>query len=172
MDYGAVYTAMHANEKLFAGNSIKVHVAAIAELVKGTKPRSLLDYGCGKGYQYLAKRVHEAWGGLLPHCYDVGVRQLSVKPEGAFDGVICTDVLEHIDEPDVDGILGDLFASISDQPGWISFAYLAIACRPSRKKLPDGRSAHLTVREPDWWDRKLERFARPNLIIRTSYDLP
>ncbi|BCH33142.1 hypothetical protein MesoLjLc_50720 [Mesorhizobium sp. L-8-10] len=174
MDYAKVYGQMHEQwPKLFAGNSIKNHVEAIAELVKECRPTRLLDYGSGKGYQYLARRAHEAWGGLLPYCYDVGVRQLSEKPEGLFDGVISTDVLEHIDEPDVDGILDDIFSSVLVRPECDlgkSFVFLAIACRPSKKLLPDGRDAHLTVRPPEWWAGKLTKFERPGLIIRAVYD--
>ncbi len=168
MDYAAAYTKMHEDApKLFAGNSIKVHVQAIAELVRMVRPANLLDYGSGKGYQYLAKRVHEEWGGLLPFCYDVGVRQLADRPKGPFSGIICTDVMEHIEEGDVDAILTDIFQLVA--PGE-AFVYLAVACRPSKKTLPDGRDAHLTIKPPAWWNKKLERFARPGLIIKAVFD--
>lgn len=172
MDYGAVYTKMHEDSpKLFAGNSIKPYVGQIAELVAKTKATRLLDYGSGKGYQYLKLRVHEAWG-ILPHCYDVGVRQLSEKPEGFFDGVICTDVMEHIEEQDVDAVLADIFASISVRPGAKkSFAFFVICCRPAKKKvLPDGRNVHLTVKPPAFWQAKLDKFARSGLIIEAVFD--
>src|SRR5690348_1646525 len=108
-DYAKLYTELHRNEKAFAGYSLKSYVDDIALLVERHNPKSLLDYGSGKGYQYLQKRMHERWGGLLPYCYDVGVRQLSEKPQGLFDGVICTDVMEHIAEEDVDAVLDDIF---------------------------------------------------------------
>jgi hypothetical protein len=50
------------------------------------QPDRLLDYGSGKGYQYLARRYHERWGGLLPHCYDIGVQQLSPSPRASSAG--------------------------------------------------------------------------------------
>jgi len=165
MDYSATYTQMHQhNEKTFAGYSLKNYLGEIAALVKETSAETLLDYGSGKGYQYLAKRMHEAWGGILPVCYDVGVRQLTERPTGKFDGVISTDVLEHIAEPDVDQVLDDIFSFAE------AFVFLAIACRKSKKTLPDGRDAHLTVREPSWWDAKLVRFQRPFLTIKAVYD--
>lgn len=172
MDYAAVYGELHRNEKAFAGRSIRPYVQDIATLVAETRPRRILDYGCGKGFQYLALRVHEQWGGLLPHCYDIGVRQLRDKPAGPFDGVICTDVMEHIEEPDVDGVLADIFAAVPRRDdGGIGFAVFGIACRPAAKKtLPDGRNVHLCVREPRWWQARLDGFRRDGLRIVARYD--
>lgn len=168
MNYGEVYGRMHERKaKWFSGYSIKPYVDEIAGLVCAHQPDRLLDYGSGKGYQYLALRVHQHWGGLLPHCYDPGVRQLATRPEGAFGGVICTDVMEHIEEPDVPGVLADIFGLAADQ----AFVFFAIACRPAqRKRLPDGRDVHLTVKEPSWWGKRLAGFERPGLEIVARYD--
>lgn len=154
MDYAHVYGQLHQNPKFFAGQTLKKYTNQIAQLVEQTKPTRLLDYGCGKGYQYLAMRLHEKWGGLLPHCYDIGVRQLATKPEGLFNGVICTDVLEHIEERDVPGILSDLFSYVD--PGRPGFVFLGISCIPAKKKtLPDGRNVHICVKPPKWWEVQL-----------------
>ena len=168
MDYEKKYGQMHdAKARDFSGYSIKRYVQEIAALVYDRLPDRMLDYGSGKGYQYLALRVHEKWGGILPVCYDPGVVQLRIKPEGKFNGIICTDVLEHIEEADVDGLLDDLFGFADEH----AFVFLSIACRPAkRKKLPDGRNVHVTVKLPEWWDDKLERFKRQGLTIRAVYD--
>lgn len=169
-DYGEMYTRMHDDKpKLFAGNSIKSYIDDIAGLVAVTEAKKLADYGSGKGYQYLAMRVHEAWG-VLPHCYDVGVRQLSSPlPVRSFHGVICTDVMEHISERDIQSVLDDIFLLL--EVGRSSFAFFAIACRLAKKELPDGRNAHLTVRPPEWWEGKLAEYQRDGLIISVRYDL-
>jgi len=175
MDYAKTYGAMHnKNAKHFSGYSIKPYVSEIAALVFKHVPGNLLDYGSGKGYQYLALRVHEKWDGMLPVCYDPGVTQLRIKPEGKFDGIICTDVMEHIEEADVDGVLDDIFGfvkidEICDE--FPSFVFLAIACRPAkRKRLPDGRDVHVTIKPPTWWDAKLAKYQRDGLTIRVVYD--
>lgn len=170
MDYAAAYGEMHENAKLFPGNSIRPYKHRVAELVAKYEPERLLDYGCGKGYQYLAHRVHEAWGGLLPHCYDIGVRQLSDRPTGLFDGIICTDVLEHIEEQDLATVLADiaLLANVGRPQG--AFIFFVISCRPSRKRLPDGRDVHVTVRAPEWWDTLLRFYRASSLDIQVEYD--
>lgn len=143
------YKKMHANPKRFPGFSLKAYTDHIADLVKKHHPESLLDYGCGKGYQYLAKRCHESWGGLLPHCYDPAVTFLDTKPEGTFGGVICTDVLEHVPEEDVDHVLSELFGYAE------SFLFLAVATFPARKTMPNGLNCHVTVKDKHWWLDKI-----------------
>lgn len=172
MDYAGAYGEMHENEKRFPGYSLGAYVESIATLIRTHEPQRLLDYGSGKGYQYLVRRYHERWGGLLPFCFDVGVRQLSAKPEGQFGGVICTDMLEHIEEGDLPAIMDDLIGSVADE----GFLFLGISCRPSRKTLPDGRDVHVTVQRPSWWaliiSEAMTRANRPEAItIRAEFDL-
>lgn len=173
LDYGAIYSELHKNQKHYTGKSIRTGLPQIVELVQKTNPRRLLDYGCGKGHQYSVHKVHEAWGGLQPHCFDVGVPAFSDEPAGPFDGVICTDVMEHIDPADVDTILDDIFSFLPERDdGGTSFAFFFISCRPAKNKmLPDGRNVHLCVREPEWWESRLSMFARPRLEIVARYDL-
>ena len=173
MDYAAVYGAIHQNDKYFPGYALTRYAAEVADLVRQTQPRSLLDYGSGKGYQYLARRLHDTWGGLLPVCYDVGVRQLAVRPEGTFDGIICSDVLEHIDEDDLPALLADVFGFVSEREAPAeSFVFFAISCIPSRHKLlPDGRNVHVTLQPPEWWRALLANFERPGLRIHSVYQV-
>ena len=172
LDYGAMYSQMHKSDKAFRGNSIKAGVTDIADLVRAHRPRRIIDYGCGKGRQYTEHRVHDAWGGLMPDLYDVGVAEYSRAPVGPFDAAICTDVMEHIDEPDVDAVLADIFGLLPPRDdGGVSFAYFYICCRPAaRKTLPDGRNVHLCVKAPEWWHARLGAFDRPGLVIATGFD--
>lgn len=167
IDYGVAYRALHQNDKRFSGNSILKYADAIAELVREHGAKRLLDYGSGKGYQYLATRIHERWGGVLPYCYDVGVRQLATCPTGMFDGIICTDVMEHIEEGDIGDILGHIFWNALPT----GFVFFGISCIPSRAKvLPDGRNVHLTVRPPEWWARRLLKVAGPEHHVVAVFD--
>lgn len=169
-DYAAAYGQLHAKGKYFPGNSIGPYVDSIAALVEQHNPASLLDYGCGRGLQYLKRRVHERWGGLLPHCYDIGVNGLNEKPEGQFGGVICTDMMEHIDTPDVPAILSELLGFV--EPG--GFLFLGISCRPTKKKLPDGRDVHLTIQPPSWWIDQINiarSHDRRNIHVVANWDI-
>lgn len=167
MDYSAAYSELHKREKYFQGFTMLDHIEAIKALIEKHNSQRLLDYGCGKGRQYTLKKAHEKWGGLMPVLYDPGVPEFSEKPRHKFDGIICTDVMEHIDEPDIKNILDDIFDYAADE----AFVFFNISCRPAkRKKLPDGRNVHLTVKPPEWWDNVLSGYNRNGLDIVVAYE--
>ena len=168
MNYGEVYGWMHKRyPNCFSGYSIKPHTDDIAALIRDYGATRLLDYGSGKGMQYLVSRVHERWGGLLPVCYDIGIKQLSKKPRGKFDGIICTDVMGYVEALDVPGVLAGIFGYA--EPA--AFIFFYIACRPAEHKhLPNGRDVLLTVRSPRWWSEQLAPFQRDGLMVKVVYD--
>lgn len=171
MDYAAIYGKMHENAKHYPGYSLTRFMDLLAPHMLSHNPDRILDYGSGKGYQYLARRLHERWGGPVPHCYDPGVRQLQEKPEGPFGAVINTDVLEHIEKEDLPGVIREMIDYVA--PGGLLF--LGIACRPAKNKtLPDGRNVHVTVAHPDWWIQlvmaQIKEKAREDIEILMAFD--
>lgn len=104
----------------------------------------VLDYGCGRGTLKPA---------LAPmRCYEfdpgvIGKEQLP-KPAGI---VACTDVAEHLEPDRLDGVLEHIYKLA------VQGAYFVISCRPAREILADGRNAHLSIHEPDWWLKKLKK---------------
>lgn len=138
-------------------------------MVEGTDRVSrIADHGSGKGYQWLARRVHETWGGILPHCYDPGVRQLSadLEPE-TFDGVICTNVMEHVERRFVIGTIRKIFGLL--RPDVPTFAYFYICTTLAGKTFPDGRNLHLTVQGADWWNERLREYCGENVVLVAEY---
>ena len=168
MDYSRIYTDIHeANPKKWAGSTIKRWVPAISGLVSKYQPKTLIDYGCGKGYQYLNHRIHEQWGGILPHCYDVGVRQLAKKPEGMFDGALCTDVLEHVEEEDAESTIAEVCAYVLK-----GFVFFSISCKPCRDiVLPDGRNGHINQKPPSWWLAILRKYNTDDRSVYAVFDV-
>lgn len=143
----AQYRLMHTElgDKVFRGNSVRAHVAAIARCVRKHEAATLLDYGSGKGRQYEELAIQAQWGGIKPTCYDPGYPPISQKPEGRFDGVICTDVAEHIPESEIDSFLRDVVGYAR------KFVFFSIFTEPARKFLPDGRNCHLITMPRAWW---------------------
>lgn len=168
-DYARLYREYRATHPgSFTGILSALEVQMIARLVAKHEPTRLLDYGSGAGHQYLVYRQHDAWGGLLPHCYDPGIVGMDTEPAGTFGGVICTDVLEHISAQDLPAVLDHLAAFV--EPG--GFVYLKIQCLPAKKTFDCGRNVHLTVRSPEWWDKFLHLWltAGRNLKLSTTYE--
>ena len=138
----------------FGGTAIKGWVGQIGELIKETESKTLLDYGCGKARYYLDHKIHDKWGVALPYLYDPGLPEFEKKPPvgSKFDGVICTDVMEHLVDP---------IATSEEIFGYATkFVFMTIACIPSapQKKLPNGVPFHICVQPPNWW---LERLKPP-----------
>lgn len=156
-------------EQTFAGLSLMPHAMRVAELVAEHGARTILDYGAGKGSQYrtavrTADGQHygsllELWNVQSVTCYDPAYAPFRQLPTGMFDGVICTDVLEHCPEEDAPWILGELFGFAE------RFLFVNVACYPARKRLPSGENAHCTIKSPEWWAERLaeQSAARPQV---------
>ncbi len=151
-------------EQTFNGMSLSSHVAHIKALVERTSANTLLDYGCGTGVLYERRPIKapdgisydtivDYWDVVAVHCYDPCYAPYSRVPEGRFDGVLSTDVLEHCPEEDVPWILGELFGYAE------RFVYANVASYPARKHLPNGENAHCTIKPPAWWDDVLRATA-------------
>lgn len=148
----------------FPGQVLPRHVGSVTRLVKAAAARTILDYGAGKAgaYQSLPGQPPESpvkgmpeWGeDVRVTVYDPAYPPYSEMPAGRFDGVICTDVLEHIAEEDIPWILQELFSHAE------AFVYASVACYPAKKVLPNGENAHVCQKPPDWWDRQFRAAAR------------
>ncbi len=166
------YKAMHVAEpakakrgkrKLFRGQSLDRHVKTIGQLVRRTGAKTILDYGSGKGSLYEESPDHEPgsrykvmreWSGATVICYDPGYEPFAGDYDGVYDGVISTDVLEHIPEEDVPWVIDELFSHSS------KFVYAVATCYPAKKTLPNGENAHCTIMPPGWWRGQMEMAAR------------
>jgi hypothetical protein len=163
-----------APENTFPGQSLPPQAPNIRRLILETQSRSLLDYGCGKGQQYLPYRIADPMIGEFPdiksywgvsdiRCYDPGYAPYTEMPTGTYDGVICTDVLEHCPEEDVPWILAELFSYAT------KFVYANVACFPARKRLPSGGNAHCTVKTPRWWEEIITPIAKRRPELRYEF---
>lgn len=155
--------AQWSAERTFDGKSLEHHIRPIAGLIRETGAETLLDYGSGKAKVYAPYPGEPAgsrfkalkdWGDVKITCYDPGYEPFAGPIEPAYDGVICTDVLEHIPADDIPWVLDKLFRHAR------RFVYAVAACYPARKQLPDGQNAHCTLQEPAWWREQMEGAAR------------
>ena len=100
-------------------------------------------------------------------CYDPGFEPYINLPEGTFDGVVTTDVLEHCPHEDVPWILDEIFGYARE------FVYINVACYPAKKTLPNGENAHCTIEPIEWWlkmfDAKVQQ--HPHLRYFAAFDV-
>jgi len=180
----ALYGVMHREgethlgippDQTYPGKSLPPQAGHIKRLIELTDARTVLDYGSGKGQQYMplpwvdpGGTVHlgiAAWWGAEVHCYDPGYPPFSALPTGRFDGVISTDVLEHCPDEDLPWIVRELFSYAT------RFVFANVACFPAQKRLPDGQNAHCTTRPVKWWRKLVERAARERPEILYEFRL-
>lgn len=135
------------------------HAQVVLSLVEQVtpRPRSVLDYGCGKG----------TLGKALPFgiCeYDPAIPGKQESPRPA-DLVVCTDVLEHI-EPDKLGFVLDDLRRVT-----LGVGYFVIHMGPAQKTLPDGRNTHLIQKNRKWWEKKLAKYFAIGQVIEKGNEL-
>lgn len=127
------------------GTSGSNYADQILQMANSLQTRSVLDYGCGKCT--LAK--------ALPfpiQNYDPFIKEYSQRPQPA-DLVVCTDVMEHVEEGYVDNVFTDIWSLTKKA------LFFQIATCEAKKVLPDGRNAHITIRDINWWlTRMMQKF--------------
>ena len=146
------YKKYHAErETNYPGNNLKPQLHHIKDLVQDTNAKTLLDYGCGKGLQYTEWKHHEELG-VMPALYDPAVPEYENLPDGPFDGVYSTDVLEHIPKEDIPRTIMEIFGRAE------RFVFLAICTKPALAVLPSGQNAHCTVEPMEFWKKMVETY--------------
>ena len=147
------YKQYHANLNTnYPGNNLKAQLQHIKDLVQDTKAETLLDFGCGKGLQYTKYKHHEELG-IMPALYDPAVPEYEELPEGQFDGIYSTDVMEHIPREQIPETFQTIFSKAE------KFVFLAICTQPAIAVLPNGENAHCTVEPIGWWVNLIEKYA-------------
>lgn len=149
MRYLEQYKQIHENKKY--GVSGNGHVEQLSRYIPGDAS-SLLDYGAGQATtgHLLAQRK-----GIADFvAYDPAVVGRDEKPVRDFDVVICTDVLEHVPEEEINEVLLDIWAYADLR------AIFIIATGPAAEILPNGENAHCTQHDGAWWRKRLSSVFR------------
>lgn len=144
----------------FYGSTAYLYFDLIAREVLARNPSSILDYGCGR-----SDLVAHFWkdGARRVAKYDPAIPGHEVMPEGDFDMVLCTDVMEHVNMADVDTVLRAIRRKSRN-------ALFTISMRPARARLPDGRNAHVTLLNANEWTRWIAHVFGKASPIPTQWD--
>jgi hypothetical protein len=147
-----LYKEMAATGINFPGLAILQHKTEIGQLIKKHGAKKVLDFGCGRGDAYKAPhRLHSEWGMKWwdVTLYDPAFPRFMENPHGKYDAVLCSDVLEHIPEDQLEDFIANLFSYA------YKFVWASACCRPAKKTFPDGvTNLHVTLQPMDWWRAK------------------
>ena len=156
------YKKVHTDKlypRVLGGHSILKYKEEFIDFCKIHKPNTILDYGCGKGYQYTEDNLHILAGIEMPTLYDPGIEGFSKKPVGSYDSVICTDVMEHIHQDECDNVLDDIFHYAKDS------IFFSISCNLAIKHFKDGTNFHVNCKPEEWWFATIKRLKPPHLKV-------
>jgi 2-polyprenyl-3-methyl-5-hydroxy-6-metoxy-1,4-benzoquinol methylase len=137
---------LHASKPSWGSYAGSKHAARVAMIAAGNRCFTVLDYGCGKGT--LKKALDATHNAPTTMNYDPATFPEEPTPA---DLVCCLDVLEHIEPECLDAVLDDI-ARLTRK-----VAFFVISTRLAGAKLPDGRNAHLIVKDASWWNAQLAK---------------
>ena len=138
----------------FDGKSLAHWIQHLKKIINNSNSKTILDYGCGKAKYYnnkiqvgrkYYKGVADYWELEEVKLFDPGVEEYQNYPTKKYDGVICTDVLEHVSIADLDNVVQDILGFSN------KFVFFVISTILDKKTLDDGRNVHQTVKSEDWW---------------------
>lgn len=120
------------------------------------QPKSLLDYGCGKGL--ILAHLRDTYPSTACEGYDPAVPMYNLSKLNLYECVFSNDVLEHIEPIFIDDVLSHINRLST------KYIWLRIDTLPARKFLPDGRNAHLIQESDNWWYNNIERIIKGNIV--------
>jgi len=126
-------------------------IAQTLEQLYGLQPFCAVDYGAGKGgtVTWLQQQFPQAH----IHPYEPGIEQYASThwQDQDWDCAYSLDVFEHIDPTEEHNTMQTLVEHFDT-------LVFVIDCSPARKTLPDGRNAHINLKEPAQWARLFEQY--------------
>ena len=72
--------------------------------------------------------------------------------------IFCNDVLEHVEPKFITHVLQDINNLTKE------YVWLRIDTLPARKKLSDGRNAHLIIENKQWWLNLIQEQINGNIV--------
>jgi FkbM family methyltransferase len=149
-EYIQLNKKLHEDNPMYGMGGSK-HADTILKLSKELKTTDILDYGAGK--MMLQKSLP-----FPIFNYDPCVPEISATPRPA-DILVCTDVLEHIENDKLNFVLDDIRRCMK------KVGYLVISTRKAVKTYANGSNTHSIVQGKDWWQKKLSKFFDIGTII-------
>lgn len=153
--YISEYKILHQEKDSFGASCIK-QLNYITLIIDYIKPKKVLDFGCGKGT--LIKELSSVYPDIVFDGYDPAVSEFENLPEGEYDLVICTDVLEHIPENNLKNVVKKI-------KEYSSRVFFQLHHSKASQILPNGENAHVTVKPPLWYEKLFKKYFHYVIIL-------
>ena len=119
----------------------------VEQIKKRGYVNTILDWGAGKGQ--MRKLLKKEAPHIVYTPYDPGMPEYDVLPDGPFDMVISTDVMEHI-EPD---LIEETLRQMWNRTKYVLIQNIACSKAGSNFLYGpyEGQNVHLIIEDTDWW---------------------
>ena len=152
-------TEFQKKESPWAGYDAKNYAEEIKCLRKHHRAKTLLDYGCGKGYQYTRRTptFDQITGFRSCYLFDPCVDKFKKPPRSnrKFDAIICLQVLRHIPNQDIPW-LKEYFARTAKKFVMIGEFHPTIKQKPKKVTTQDGEN-----RTVEWYHEQFADWNSP-----------
>ena len=162
---------------VFDGGGVKRVSDAVLKYVEANKGCTVLDYGCGNAIHW-HKRVQlkqdlfatytEFLGPNMSgfYRYDPAHPIYNKRPNGRYDLIVCTDVLEHVPIDEMPAVLEEIASYMLNH----SEAIFSIPKKESKNAFRDGENMHCTLMSFDEWAKLISKHIPKKKISIFHYD--
>lgn len=140
----------HSNDSKWGASSeymfvIRKRLYYLQDIVTLLKPKSILDYGCGKGLALSSLKSYTPEIRLVK--YEPFIDEFNSLPTETFDLVICYNVLQIVEAEYFDRVIDHIYS--------LSSKYILLAMNYDHQI--NNRSCDSLNRSPEWYFSKLSR---------------
>lgn len=153
------YKELHESNEEY-GASGGEYVNEISLMINFLKPKTVLDYGCGKGK--LLDLLKKKYPNVKFYGFDPAMEKFKNLEVDNVDFVINTDVLEHIPENELPQLIYDI-SKLSKN------VFFALHHAKATTFLPNGENAHCTVRPHEWYLKLLGKYFKSLTSFNGEY---
>lgn len=154
----------------FDGGGIRSLIDTILELVADKKSVTILDFGCGTAIHWHKHTLVNRTMSLMSvlgekvqgfYRYDPAVDIYSKKPTTQFDLVVCSDVLEHIPDTEMESFIAEASSYVA--PG--GTLMFSVSTTPSNNSFLSGENMHINIKSPDDWILVLKKYSTTKVSV-------
>lgn len=160
----------HKEFPAFDGGGARALIDKVLEEMKNRESVSILDWGCGTAVHWhtqcllnKSKSMMNVLGEKVQcfYRYDPAYKLYSKKPSSKYDLVMCSDVLEHIP----DNELESFFFEINSYVNYDGMIFYSISTTPSNNSFVDGTNMHVNLKSPSEWNEILRKYRKTKVCV-------
>ena len=160
----------HEEYSAFDGGGVRALIDSMLKELANRTAVTVLDWGCGTAIHWhkqtllkSSKSIMNVLGEKVQgfYRYDPACEPYTKKPACTFDFVVCSDVLEHIPDEELE----EFFFSIGSYVKKDGVIFYSISTLPSNNSFLDGENMHVNIKSPEQWFAILKKHSTGKICV-------